>query len=44
VDAIVEATRRGQYRFSALVLGVVHSVPFQYRRGEPGGLAHAGAP
>ncbi len=44
VDAIVEATRRGRYRFSALVLGVVHSVPFQYRRGEAGGLAHAGSP
>lgn len=39
VDAVVEATRRGHYRFSALVLGVVNSVPFQYRRGEDGGLA-----
>lgn len=44
VDAVVEAARRGDHRFSALVLGVVNSVPFQYRRGEGGGLAAAGGP
>lgn len=36
VDSVVETLQRGQYRFSALVLGVVQSVPFQLRRGEAG--------
>jgi len=36
VDGIVERLKRGDYRFSALVLGVVQSAPFQLRRGEGG--------
>ncbi len=36
VDSIVDTLRRGHYRFSALVWGVVNSVPFQQRRGEAG--------
>lgn len=34
VQEIVAALRQGGYRFSALVLGVVKSPPFQLRRGE----------
>ena len=34
VDSVVAALAAGDYRFSALVQGVVDSVPFQQRRGE----------
>jgi hypothetical protein len=34
VDAILAGLERGEFKFSALVLGVVHSTPFQKRRGE----------
>jgi hypothetical protein len=33
VDRIVEGTRRGEDRFSALVIEIVHSDPFRLRRG-----------
>ena len=33
VDGIVGATKAGDYKFSTLVLGIVHSDPFQKRRG-----------
>jgi hypothetical protein len=36
VDGIVTRLKRGDFRFSALVLGVVDSAPFQMRRGEAG--------
>jgi len=34
VDSIVAATEKGQDRFSALMIAVVHSEPFQNRRGK----------
>lgn len=34
VDEVVDALKAGDHRFSALVLGVVHSAPFQLRRAE----------
>jgi hypothetical protein len=39
LDEIVSRLKQQDYRFSALVLGVVHSAPFQKRRGEDAGLA-----
>lgn len=36
VDGILAALEAGEHRFSALVQGVVMSVPFQMRRGEAG--------
>jgi mono/diheme cytochrome c family protein len=44
VDSVVETLQRGQHRFSALVLGVVQSVPFQQRRGESGSPEVAARP
>ncbi len=44
VEGVVATARRGQYRFSAVVLGVVQSVPFQFRRGESGGQTGSAAP
>jgi hypothetical protein len=34
LDEIVKGMRAGDHRFSSLVLGVVHSAPFQLRRGD----------
>lgn len=34
VEGIVKSMERGEFKFSALLSGVVHSVPFQQRRGE----------
>ena len=34
VDAIVNAAKAGDYKFSTFVLGIVHSDPFQKRRGK----------
>jgi hypothetical protein len=31
IDRVVDALNAGDYRFSVLVKGIVHSVPFQYR-------------
>jgi hypothetical protein len=42
VDEIVRRLKKSDYRFSALVLGVVNSAPFQKRRGEAAELASAG--
>ncbi len=41
IDGIVHGMRQGEWRFSALVAGVVYSPPFQLRRGEVavGGIA-----
>jgi hypothetical protein len=35
VDEICRALKAADYRFSALILGIVKSAPFQMRRGEP---------
>jgi hypothetical protein len=35
VDEIARTLRDADYRFSALVLAIVRSEPFQMRRGEP---------
>jgi len=40
VRAIVRDAARNQYRFSSIVSGVVHSVPFQMRMAE-GEVEHA---
>jgi hypothetical protein len=37
VEGIVEKMEREDERFSALVMGVVESLPFQMERGEPVG-------
>jgi len=34
VDALVRESEEHEYRFQGLVLGIVHSAPFQQRRGE----------
>jgi hypothetical protein len=39
VDRIVDDLRKNDGRFSSLIAGVVHSVPFQMRRGEAGETA-----
>jgi len=33
VDDVVKAVRQNDYRFSSLILAIVHSDPFQKRRG-----------
>jgi hypothetical protein len=34
VQDLVRETAVHEYRFQALVMGIIHSVPFQQRRGE----------
>jgi hypothetical protein len=43
VRAIVNESRRGEYRFSAVVLGIVRSVPFQMRVKAPADEALSGS-
>jgi hypothetical protein len=43
VDRIVAALRREDAGFSALILGVINSTPFQMRRGEPPSAARQAA-
>jgi hypothetical protein len=35
VRAIVRSAADSDYRWSSVILGIVHSVPFQMRRAEP---------
>ncbi len=39
VNQIVESLQKNEYRFSTLVMGIVHSDPFQKRRGDGNRLA-----
>lgn len=42
INEITERVSQNEHRFSALVLAVVKSVPFQMRRGDPGQASDAG--
>ncbi len=35
IDQVVSAVKAGDYKFSTLALGIIHSDPFQKRRGSP---------